>query len=79
MGLVGESDERPDPALDDERRRYYRLTSFGEAGRTSRKQTTRGTGTSGSPEKVDRQWCLMKTDFYSSKLLVLSNGFTTHC
>jgi DNA-binding PadR family transcriptional regulator len=30
MGLIGESDERPDPALDDERRRYYRLTSFGE-------------------------------------------------
>jgi DNA-binding PadR family transcriptional regulator len=30
MGLIGESDERPDPALDDERRRYYRLTAFGE-------------------------------------------------
>lgn len=30
MGLIGESDERPDPALDDERRRYYRLTTFGE-------------------------------------------------
>jgi DNA-binding PadR family transcriptional regulator len=29
-GLIEESDERPDPALDDERRRYYRLTSFGE-------------------------------------------------
>jgi DNA-binding PadR family transcriptional regulator len=28
--LIEESDERPDPALDDERRRYYRLTSFGE-------------------------------------------------
>jgi DNA-binding PadR family transcriptional regulator len=28
-GLIEESDERPDPALDDERRRYYRLTSFG--------------------------------------------------
>jgi DNA-binding PadR family transcriptional regulator len=27
--LVEESDERPDPALDDERRRYYRLTTFG--------------------------------------------------
>src|SRR5258708_6923708 len=24
-GLITESDERPDPALDDERRRYYRL------------------------------------------------------
>lgn len=30
MGLIRESDERPDPALDDERRRYYRLTPFGE-------------------------------------------------
>jgi DNA-binding PadR family transcriptional regulator len=28
-GLVEESDERPDPALDDERRRYYRLTALG--------------------------------------------------
>jgi DNA-binding PadR family transcriptional regulator len=30
-GLVVESDERPDPALDDERRRYYRLTDRGRA------------------------------------------------
>ena len=30
-GVVVESDERPDPALDDERRRYYRLTDFGRA------------------------------------------------
>jgi DNA-binding PadR family transcriptional regulator len=29
--LVVETDERPDPALDDERRRYYRLTPFGHA------------------------------------------------
>lgn len=28
-GLIEESGERPDPALDDERRRYYRLTEFG--------------------------------------------------
>jgi hypothetical protein len=27
--MVEESDERPDPALDDERRRYYRLTALG--------------------------------------------------
>ena len=27
--LIEESDERPDPALDDERCRYYRLTDFG--------------------------------------------------
>ncbi len=28
-GLVTETDERPDPALDDERRRYYRLSRLG--------------------------------------------------
>lgn len=28
--LIEESDERPDPAHDDERRRYYRLTEFGQ-------------------------------------------------
>jgi len=28
-GLVEESGERPDPEMDDERRRYYRLTDFG--------------------------------------------------
>jgi DNA-binding PadR family transcriptional regulator len=28
--LIEESDERPDPQLDDERRRYYRLTGAGE-------------------------------------------------
>jgi len=29
-GLVEESDERPDAALDDERRRYYRMTALGQ-------------------------------------------------
>ena len=28
--LIEESDERPDPAHDDERRRYYRLTDLGK-------------------------------------------------
>lgn len=28
-GLIQELEERPDPAHDDERRRYYRLTSLG--------------------------------------------------
>ena len=28
-GLIQELDERPDPELDDERRRYYRLTDLG--------------------------------------------------
>jgi DNA-binding PadR family transcriptional regulator len=29
QGLIEELDERPDPAHDDERRRYYRLTRLG--------------------------------------------------
>lgn len=29
MGLIEESDARPDPHLDDERRRYYRITDYG--------------------------------------------------
>jgi DNA-binding PadR family transcriptional regulator len=28
-GLIEESDERPDPDVDDERRRYYRITTLG--------------------------------------------------
>src|SRR5215470_20405914 len=28
-GLIAESDRRADPQLDDERRRYYRITDFG--------------------------------------------------
>ena len=41
-GLIIEADERPDPALDDERRRYYRLTAFGRdvtAAEVSRMET----------------------------------------
>ena len=29
-GFIEESDERPDPHLDDERRRYYRITPLGQ-------------------------------------------------
>jgi DNA-binding PadR family transcriptional regulator len=29
LGLIEESDTRPDPHLDDERRRYYRITTYG--------------------------------------------------
>src|SRR5436305_7743340 len=29
LGLIEESNERPDPHLDDERRRYYRITPLG--------------------------------------------------
>jgi DNA-binding PadR family transcriptional regulator len=31
QGLIVETDDRPAPELDDERRRYYRITRFGEA------------------------------------------------
>jgi DNA-binding PadR family transcriptional regulator len=31
QGLIDETDERPDPEEDDERRRYYRITPFGRA------------------------------------------------
>jgi DNA-binding PadR family transcriptional regulator len=31
QGLIVEIEERPSPELDDERRRYYRITPFGEA------------------------------------------------
>src|SRR6201996_8882933 len=41
-GLVVESDERPDPALDDERRRYYRMTALGK--RTVRAEAQRLAG-----------------------------------
>ncbi len=29
LGWIEEADERPDPHLDDERRRYYRITALG--------------------------------------------------
>ena len=38
-GLIEEADERPDPELDDERRRYYRMTSLGR--RTARAESER--------------------------------------
>ena len=41
-GLVEESDERPDPTLDDERRRYYRMTPLG--GRAVRAEAQRLAG-----------------------------------
>jgi DNA-binding PadR family transcriptional regulator len=28
-GLIEETEERPDPEMDDQRRRYYRMTDFG--------------------------------------------------
>lgn len=31
QGLIVETGDRPDPEFDDERRRYYRITPYGEA------------------------------------------------
>lgn len=31
QGLIEQTDTRPDPALDDQRRKYYRLTALGAA------------------------------------------------
>jgi DNA-binding PadR family transcriptional regulator len=41
-GLIEESEERPDPEMDDTRRRYYRLTHFG--GRVLAAETERLAG-----------------------------------
>ena len=38
-GLIEESEERPDPSMDDARRRYYRLTNLG--GRVTAAETKR--------------------------------------
>lgn len=64
-GLIEEAGERPDPALDDERRRYYRLTGIGlrvmraEVLRLQRivqfaqsKQVIGGSGASGGSEAI---------------------------
>ena len=58
-GLVEESDERPDPEMDDQRRRYYRITGFGqrvaaaEAGRL-----TSLVNTAAAKKLVRRPWAL---------------------
>jgi hypothetical protein len=39
-GLIEETDERPDPELDDQRRRYYRLTATGRRSRRPRSALT---------------------------------------
>ena len=39
QGLIEELNERPAPELDDERRRYYRITAFGRA--VARAETAR--------------------------------------
>ena len=53
--MIEESDERPDPDLDDERRRYYRLTGARPASRPGRGAALRGDGGNGAPQTFDRQ------------------------
>ena len=65
-GLIEESDERPDPALDDERRRYYRLSGMGqralhlEAERLER-QVQRGAVQAGSGRDCLKETNMEKT------------------
>ncbi|MCF7762395.1 MAG: PadR family transcriptional regulator [Verrucomicrobia bacterium] len=40
--LIEESEERPDPDLDDARRRYYRLTGLGQAAVNAEAQRLEG-------------------------------------
>ena len=58
-GLIEESDERPDPAMDDQRRRYYRITEFGRrvAGAEAQR-LTKLVNTAESKNLVRRPWAL---------------------
>jgi DNA-binding PadR family transcriptional regulator len=50
-GLIEETAERPDPELDDQRRRYYRLTGLGEQVRSAELQRLEAlVRRAGSPE-----------------------------
>jgi DNA-binding PadR family transcriptional regulator len=58
-GLIEESDERPDPGMDDQRRRYYRITGFGEkvAGAEA-ERLARLVNTAAEKKLVRRPWAL---------------------
>ena len=56
-GLIEEIDERPDPELDDQRRRYYRLTGLGERICTAEVGVPRGTGTPSRLTRVGSSSC----------------------
>ena len=58
-GLIEESDERPDPGMDDQRRRYYRITGFGQ--KVAGAEATRLAGlvnTAAAKKLVRRPWAL---------------------
>ena len=52
QGLISEATTRPAPELDDERRRYYRLTPFGRAGRHGGSRTTGADGQTRARERA---------------------------
>lgn len=51
-GLIEESDERPDLELDDQRRRYYRLTGIGRAVAAAEVRRLE------TPDNAERPWAL---------------------
>jgi DNA-binding PadR family transcriptional regulator len=55
-GMIEESEERPDPTLDDQRRRYYRVTGLGERVRAAELQRLEAlVRRAGSPEWARRR------------------------
>jgi DNA-binding PadR family transcriptional regulator len=55
-GLIEEAEERPDPALDDQRRRYYRVTGLGATVRSAELQRLDAlVRRAGSPEWATRR------------------------
>ena len=57
-GLVAESDRRKAPDAGDERRRYYRLTSFGAQVLSAELRRLRALGGSDSARAVARRWAV---------------------
>ena len=52
LGLIEETDERPDPEADDERRRYYRITPFGREAAKAEAARMRGLVALATAKKV---------------------------
>jgi DNA-binding PadR family transcriptional regulator len=55
LGLIEESDVRPDPRYDDERRRYYRLTSLGRLAVSAEAERLAGAVASARAKKLLRK------------------------
>ena len=56
QSIIEESDRRPDPEIDDERRRYYRLTEFGaEVGRVEARRLEHLVGAARSKNLLSAQ------------------------